>query len=95
MKALFPEHCFDNWQQVYALPDGEEKSENMRVIRHLVKGNLHNLIRRLVGGVPGVDQPEWIEKWISEGYMLPPDEFTRKRRIDEDRKRKNQQHSKH
>jgi len=93
MKPLFPDHLYDNWKQIYALPDGPQKDFDMRVVRRLIKGNLQWMIRQLIGGVPGIDDPEWIKKKIAEGEMLPPDEFTRKRRIDEDRKRKNQQHS--
>ncbi len=64
---------------------------DMRVFRRLLRGNFQWMVRQLIGGVPS-DSKENIERWIKEGVMLPPDEFTRKRRY-EDLKRKDKQHS--
>lgn len=91
MNPLFPDHLYDNWKAVYALPINDpNKAQHMRLVRSMTRGNLHWLIRRLIGGIPS-DGDDFIAKAIADGEMNPPDEFTRRRR--EDLKRKNQQHS--
>lgn len=84
---------YDNWKAIFALPDSDPaKARHMNIVRLLIRGNLHWLIRQLIGGVPS-DSDEFVEKAVAEGVMNPPDEFIRRRR--EDFKRKNQQHSKY
>lgn len=91
MKPLFPDHLYSNWKAVYDMPSGHAKDHNMKNIKLMTRGNLQWLIRRLIGGVPS-DGAQWIKKWIAAGEMMPPSEFTRKKRY-EDLKRKNKQHS--
>jgi len=91
MKNPIFEHLYDNWKAVHALPPGSQRDENMRNVKMLCRGNLHWVIRRLIGGVPS-DGEEWCKEKIAAGEMCPPLEFTRKRRH-EDLKRKNKQHS--
>lgn len=83
------DYLYDNWKEILAanLPRDHEQ---MRIWRRcLLRGNLHWMVRRLIGGIPS-DGEENIKKWIAAGEMLAPDEFTRRRRVDESRKHKNQ-----
>ena len=64
---------------------------HMKLLRHLIRGNLGWMVRRLIGGLPSEPQEE-IDMWIAQGIMNPPDEFTRRRHY-EARKSKNKQHS--
>jgi hypothetical protein len=75
------EWLYDNWKQVYDMRPGVDCDHQMAMVGRLARGNLHWLIRRLIGGVLS-DQDEWIEKWIARGEMAPPSEFSRKRRYE-------------
>lgn len=87
-------HLYSNWIQVYEMPDGPQKQACMKNIKAMTKGNLHWLVRRLIGGIPS-DSDEDIERWVKEGVMEPInnlDSFYRSRRDkrrNENIKRKN------
>lgn len=41
-------YSHDNWNQVWALPDGPEKDGHLRIVGMLAKGNLIAFTRRLL-----------------------------------------------
>lgn len=69
-------YSHDNWNQVFNLPDGDDKKRQLRIVGTLAKGNLHWFVRRLIGGISD-DEPEWVKKSIKEGEMLERSDFLR------------------
>ena len=56
-------YSHDNWNQVYQLPDGPDKSHQLKTVGRLATGNLVSFVRRILGHQNDIAY----NLWLAEG----------------------------